>query len=145
MIEHEDGKCTFGEDGQCALHGIEVERRKNMQVLTDNIPKMLTWQNRIVGWSILVTLSIGGAYVYTKEVRDDMKAQYAASVITASSDMKRVSDQVSALATGQARIEERYDALLRSITDMNNNIATLTYLQLKERDMDQELKKSGKR
>ena len=145
MSEHEGEKCTFGEDGQCALHGIEVERRKNMQVLTDNIPKILTWQNRIVGWSVLITVFVGGAYVYTREVRDDMKTQYAASIVSASNDMKKISDQVSALATGQARTEERYESLLRSITDMNNNIATLTYLQLKERDMDEERKKIGKR
>jgi len=145
VTAHETGKCTFGEDGQCALHGVEVERRKNMQELTDNIPKMLTWQNRIVGWSILVTLSIGGAYIYTREVRDDMKAQYAASIGTAAADVKKISDQVSALATGQARTEERYEALLRSITDMNANISTLTYLQLKERDMAEESKKLGRK
>ena len=143
MTAHETGKCTFGEDGQCALHGVEVERRKNMQELTDNIPKILTWQNRIVGWSILVTMFIIGAYMYTKEVQADMKAQYASSVVAASNDMKKISDQVSSLATGQARTEERYEALLRSITDMNANISTLTYLQLKEREMV-ENKKGGK-
>jgi len=145
MTQHDSDKCSFGEDGQCALHGIEVERRKNMQALTDNIPKMLTWQNRIVGWSVLVTLFVGGAYIYAKEIRDDVMARYTASVATTAADMKKISDQVSALGNGQARTEERYEALLRSITDMNTNISTLTYLQLKERDMAEEMKKSGRR
>jgi len=145
MTEHAPSSCSFGEDGQCALHGIEVERRKNMQTLTDNIPKMLTWQNRIVGWSVLVTLFVGGAYVYAKEMRDDVMSRYAASVATTAADMKMIADQVSALGNGQARTEERYEALLRSITDMNTNISTLTYLQLKERDMNAELKKVGRK
>ena len=145
MTEHAPSSCSFGEDGQCALHGIEVERRKNMQALTDNIPKMLTWQNRIVGWSVLVTVFVGGAYIYAKEIRDDVMSRYTASVATTAADMKMIADQVSALGNGQARTEERYEALLRSITDMNTNISTLTYLQLKERDMNAELKKAGRK
>jgi len=138
MSEHEDekenGKCNFGIDGQCALHGIEVERRKNMQALTDNIPKILTWQNRIFGWSLLVTLFVGGSFVYIKEVKDDMKAQYTSNVGSTAADIKNLSKQIDLLVTGQARTEERYEALLRSITDMNVNISTLTYLQFDKKD-----------
>jgi len=103
-----------------------------MQALTDNIPKILTWQNRMLGWSLLVTVFVGGAYVYIKEVKDDMRMQYNANVGSTAADIKNLSRQIDLLATGQARTEERYEALLRSITDMNSNISTLTYLQFEK-------------
>jgi len=139
---HKIVQCSYGDDGLCALHGVEIERRKNVEALVvENIPKILTWQNRIIGWSLLVTLFIGGAYAYIGIVKADMKLQYAESVGNASADIKIMSKQLEQLSTGQARTEERYESLLRSITEMSNSISTLTYLQFKTKDEGDEARK----
>ena len=134
VTEHKVDRCSYAEDGMCALHGVEVERRKNMEVLVENIPKILTWQNRIVGWSLLVTIFVAGAFAYISEVKQDMKVQYAEGIGSTATEIKILGKQFEQLATGQARTEERYEALLRSVTEMNNSINTLTYLQFKTKD-----------
>jgi len=110
-----------------------------MEVLVNNIPKILTWQAWILGWSILVTVFIAGGYAYTNEVKTDIKAQYAVGIGSTSADIKILTKQLEQLSTGQARTEERYAALLRSITEMNSSISTLTYLQFEKKE---ELKKA---
>ena len=127
-------ECSFGKDGMCALHGVEVERRKNMELLTSSIPRILTWQNRIVGWSLLVTVFVLGAYAYTNEVKNEIRVEYAAGIGSTSAEIKIMTKQMEQLSTGQARTEERYASLLRSITEMNSSINTLTYLQFKDKD-----------
>jgi len=124
MDQHEAEKCNFGEDGVCAFHGVEVERRQNARI----------WQSGIAGWAVLVTMFVAGAYIYAREIKDDMRTQYAANVSATSADIKILSKQVDSLAQGQARTDERYASLLRAITEMNANISTLTYLQFKGRD-----------
>lgn len=115
--------CHFSEDGVCKLHGVEVERRA----------KSVAIQNWLLGWSVLVMVFIGGAYVYTREVKNDINIRHAYDINSATTDIKDLAKQVEALANGQARTEERYESLLRAITDMNANIATLTYLQFEKK------------
>lgn len=134
-------KCNYAEDGTCAFHGVEIERRKNTDEIIKNIPKMLTWQNRIVGWSILVTILILGSYAYTNIVKSEMRAQYAEGIGSTAADIKIMSKQFEQLSTGQARTEERYASLLRSISEMRELISTLTYLQFKTKDADPEIGK----
>ena len=139
MTEEHKVKCSFGDDGMCALHGIEVERRKGMEILTANIPKILTWQNRIVGWSLLVTVFVAGAYAYITDIKNEMKREYAEGIGATSVEIKIITKQLDQLSTGQARVEERYEALLRSLTEMNSSINTLTYLQF-DADRKKEIK-----
>jgi Asp-tRNA(Asn)/Glu-tRNA(Gln) amidotransferase A subunit family amidase len=58
-----------------------------------------------------------------------MKREYAAGIGATSVEIKIITKQLDQLSTGQARVEERYEALLRSLTEMNSSINTLTYLQ----------------
>jgi len=128
--------CHYSEDGVCSLHGVEVERRKNIQVLADNIPKLLTTQNWLLGWSVLVMIFIGGSYLYIREVKNDINIRHAYDINSATTNIKDLAKQVESLANGQTRTEERYESLLRAMTDMNANIATLTYLQFEKKTDD---------
>ena len=132
--EQHVAKCSYGEDGMCALHGVEVERRKGMEALTDNIPKMLSWQNRIVGWSLLVTVFVIGAYAYTNQIKNEMKVQYAEGIGSTATEIKIMTKQLEQLSNGQARTEERYASLLRSITELSSSVNTLTYLQFEKKE-----------
>jgi len=132
--EQHVAKCSYGEDGMCALHGVEVERRKGMEALTSNIPKMLSWQNRILGWSMLVTAFMLGNYAYTNQIKNEMKLEYASGIGSTSAEIKIMTKQLEQLATGQARTEERYASLLRSITELNSSVNTLTYLQFEKKE-----------
>jgi len=122
VSDNETVKCNFAETGVCGVHGDEVERRQNSQ----------RWQSGISGWAVLITAFVAGSYIYAKEIKDDMRMQYTANAAAMSSDIRTLSKQVDALAQGQARTEERYEALLRAITDMNGNITTLTYMQFEQ-------------
>jgi len=116
--------CSFSEDGVCKLHGVEVERRV----------KSVAIQNWLLGWSVLVMVFVGGAYIYTREVKNDINIRHAYDTNSANTSIKELAKQVEALMNGQTRTEERYESLLRAITDMNANISALMYLQFEKAD-----------
>jgi len=122
MSEHETEKCNFGEDGVCAFHGVEVERRQSARI----------WQSGIAGWAILITMFVAGAYIYAREIKDDMRTQYVTGLSSAVSDIKTLSKQVDTLAQAQVRTDERYVSLIGAIKDMNGSITTLTYMMFEQ-------------
>jgi len=130
--EHKMDRCSYGEDGTCALHGVEVERRESMKVLTDSIPKILTWQNRIIGWSFLITAFVFGSYAYINIVKNDLTTQYTTGLGSAVAEIKIIGKQFEQLSNGQARADERHEAYLRSMAEMTSSIKTLTYMQFED-------------
>lgn len=124
----EDRTCNVHETGVCAMHQVEVERRKNdnenLRKLMDLIPKMLTRINTMVGYSLLATLLIVGGFYYSSEIKAD--SHEADSKIRSSIDkhevgtdrrINQLTTQVTELTVAMARSEEKHTALM---TQMSN-------------------------
>jgi hypothetical protein len=121
MAGHEIKECKIAEDGVCALHGIEVERRKQTAQMVENIPGILTNMNRIIGYSVLVSLIIVGGFVYIRDVKQAVDYSHEMH----KSDMALVTAQISTLTTTAARSEEKYVAMLRELENLNGQIRVL--------------------
>jgi len=118
MTGHEIKECNVAKDGVCALHGVEVERRRQTAQIAENIPGILTTMNRIVGYSVLVTMVIAGGFVYIRDVKQ--QADYSHEMHK--SDIAMITAQVSVLTTTVARSEEKYAAILREMENLNGHI-----------------------
>lgn len=121
MAGHEIKECKIAEDGVCALHGIEVERRKQTAKMVDNIPGILTNMNRIIGYSVLVSLVVVGGFVYIRDVKQAVDYSHEMH----KSDMALITAQIGALTTTAARSEEKYVAMLRELENLNGQIRVL--------------------
>lgn len=121
MAGHEIKECKIAEDGVCALHGIEVERRKQTAQMVENIPGILTNMNRIIGYSVLVSLIIVGGFVYIRDVKQAVDYSHEMH----KSDMALITAQIGALTTTAARSEEKYVAMLRELENLNGQIRVL--------------------
>jgi hypothetical protein len=121
MTGHEIKECNVAHDGVCALHGVEVERRKQTAEIAQNIPGMLTTMNRIIGYSVLVTLVVAGGFIYIR----DVKQQVDYSLELHKSDITMLTAQISALTTTVARSEEKYSSILREMENLNGQIRSL--------------------
>lgn len=115
---HEERECNFSRDGVCGLHGVEVERRKNMQNLTDTIPNLLTSMNRIIGYSTLLSMVIIAGFVYIRDVKQAVDYSHEMH----KSDINRINNQISELTTTAARSEEKFTAMLRELENLNGKI-----------------------
>jgi hypothetical protein len=118
---HEIKACNVAHDGVCALHGVEVERRKHTADIAANIPGILTTMNRMIGYSVLVTMVVAGGFVYIRDV--SQKVDYSHDMHK--SDIAMLTAQVSALTTTVARSEEKYTSILREMESLNGQIRSL--------------------
>lgn len=114
-------ECNIAKDGVCALHGIEVERRKQTAQMVDNIPGILTNMNRIIGYSTLISLIIVAGFVYIRDVKQAVDYSHEMH----KSDMAMITAQISTLTTTAARSEEKYVAMLRELENLNGQIRVL--------------------
>ena len=138
--ENDQRNCT--ELGTCKLHGIEVERRRGLEILTSEIPKLLTAFNRLSG-KIIVYITLGSvivgasfafataSFLYTKS-----EAKEAAIRSQANRDRSDHADrefeitlnklvyQVSSLASSVNKTEERHDELVNQLLELNRNLST---------------------
>ncbi len=125
-------KCSVTEDGVCAMHGVEVERRKNHQRELDDIKAditknnqhigtLLTFKNLITGASLLGMLVLTGSYVYTYTHIESAELKHA----TWESELKSLDMRVNTLATRQAVIDDRYNTLVTRIDELSDRIYQL--------------------
>ncbi len=125
-------KCSVAEDGVCAMHGVEVERRKNHQRELDDIKAditnnkqhigtLLTFKNLITGASLLGMLVLTGSYVYTYTHIESAELKHVAW----ESELKSLDMRVNTLATRQAVIDDRYNTLVTRIDELSDRIYQL--------------------
>jgi hypothetical protein len=121
MAGHEIKECNVAHDGVCALHGVEVERRKHTAQIAENIPGILTTMNRMVGYSVLVSLVVTAGFIYIRDVKQQVDYSYEIH----KSDIALITSQIRDLATTSARSEEKYASILREIESLNSQIRAI--------------------
>ncbi|WP_028579448.1 hypothetical protein [Desulfogranum japonicum] len=125
-------KCSVTEDGTCAMHGVEVERRKNQSRELDDIKaaiarnnqhigSLLTFKNLATGASLLGMMVLSGSYIYTYTHIESAELKHS----TWEAELKRLDLRVSTMATRQAVIDDRYNTLVTRIEDLNDRIYQL--------------------
>jgi hypothetical protein len=118
MAGHEIKECNVAHDGVCALHGVEVERRKHTAEIAENIPGILTTMNRMIGYSVLVSMIVIAGFIYIRDVKQQVDYSHEMH----KSDIALITAQVSALTTTVARSEEKYSSILREMENLNSQI-----------------------
>ena len=121
--EYQCESCNFGKDGAvCALHGVEVERRRNsdtmLKLLTDAVQKLSvtveslsSFKYMALGVAIIGMTLVLGSYYFTSDTKRDLAIIDALNM----SKLELISVQVSSLTTAVAVIEARHIALLEEI------------------------------
>jgi hypothetical protein len=118
MSGHEIKECNVAKDGVCALHGVEVERRRQTAVIAESIPGLVKNMNKMIGYLTLISLVIIAGFIYIRDVKQSV--DYSHSMHKA--DLAMVTNQLSALATTTARSEEKYTAMMRELENLNGQI-----------------------
>lgn len=116
-------ECKVHETGHCALHGVEVERRKNTQEelkeYKQHTASLLTFKNVMIGVSLLGgTVLFGGiAYTYNHIQQSDTK-------------MAAQQAELASLKSDYARTDERYIAVTSQLGQLNGRISQLVEILL---------------
>ena len=127
--------------GVCAMHQIEVERRKPLKY----IPELLTFMNRMKGWAFVITIMIVGSYGYTTISKGETKGDIERSKAEIKQDLNKVEKElktemkeltvnVNKLTISVTRNEERHKSLLEQLERQNEIMMDL----LKKGDNDYE-------
>jgi hypothetical protein len=118
MAGHEIKECNVAKDGVCALHGVEVERRRQTAAIADSIPGLVKNMNRMIGYLTLVSLVIIAGFVYIRDVKNMVDNAFTAH----KSEVLAISAQLSVLTTTAARSEEKNAAMMRELENLNSQI-----------------------
>lgn len=125
--EYQCETCSFGQNGAvCALHGVEVERRRNsdsllkklteaVHTLGNTVDSLSSFKYMALGVALIGMMLITGAYYFTA----DTKADLVQVDISNSTKLEIVSGQVSALTTAVAVTEARHAALLTQLESLS--------------------------
>ena len=149
--------CSVTTDGTCAMHGVEIERRKSDGKRLDRIEKhmdeliefmstlkaldlgrnigmLLTFMNRMLGLSVLGILFITGSYVYTyvHTVSADMYLERNVS------SQRIMEDKLSEFRVQQAIIKTNYQAMVEKLDETNLQLAKLIVLMDRHRETEPE-------
>ena len=124
--EYQCEKCTFGQDGTvCALHGVEVERRKTTADLviklerTTNALTRFMWT--MVGVSLLGAMVLAGSYSYTSNVERNLGARQD----VARGKIETLSREVTKANTNLAVTEDRYLRIYQQLDKISNKLETM--------------------
>jgi hypothetical protein len=118
-------ECNVAKDGVCALHGVEVERRRNaredVETLKSKMPFLLSSINKLLAFQILLLVIMGGSYAYTRDV--SQTAEFHAR--DAKSEFSTLTDSINNLKIVSTRADERYVAVLRELETLNRQIGAI--------------------
>lgn len=118
-------ECNIAKDGVCALHGVEVERRKNarenIEALESKMPFLLSSINKLLAFQILLLVIMGGSYAYTRDVAQT--AEY--HVRDAKNEFASLTESINTLKIVSTRADERYVAVLRELENLNRQIGVI--------------------
>lgn len=129
--------CSVIKDGVCAMHGAEIERRKSVQKNINDIEgdiktnkkwisELLSFKNQVTGFSLLLSMILGGSYTYTYLHTTDAKLKYSMY----ESDIRNLRDSTANQRTQIAITNERYDAVNKQLSTMNRRLSQLVDLLL---------------
>lgn len=143
-------KCTVAEDGQCAMHGVEVERRKNSQREINDIKEdiksnrkhvgeLLTFMNNFNGQRQVVAgvalVIILGSYYYTFITAGRHERVAEAQEITYQRDVQDIRRQLGGLDTRIAVTDERYRSVMVQLKMLNDDLSQLLGILNEERSV----------
>ncbi len=132
--EYQCEACDFGKTGAvCALHGVEVERRKDITATMETLKKFM-WT--MTGLGVLGLLVVTGSYRYSYELHQT--AVELNQALSLRQDVARVkidetNREVAANRADLARTntavavaEDRYNRILIQLDAINRSLVTLT-------------------
>ena len=119
--------CNFGKDGAvCALHGVEVERRKSTSEMVAKLERTTTALTRfmwtMVGVSLLGAMILVGGYSYTSNVERNLGARQD----VARGKIETLSSEVTKANTSLAITEDRYLRIYQQLDKINNKLEQMT-------------------
>jgi len=125
-------KCSVAEDGVCAMHGVEIERRKTdrrdidavkreIEENNKHIGALLTFKNIAIGVSMLGMMVLTGGYLYTYSHIQTAEIKYGAYDL----DIRSLDGRINSLSTRLAVVDERYMALTTQMATLNDRLGRL--------------------
>jgi hypothetical protein len=117
-LEKERIHASCLDSGYCEAHGVEIERRKGLEAMASQIPRILTAVNKMIGFSVLATVIILGGFAYTRDVSS--RSETADKEFQAK--LEKVSYQISELVKSVAITEARHDSLVDQLKELNHNL-----------------------
>lgn len=138
--------CTFPDSGVCAMHNIEVERRKDMKEVLDTVPminKKVSW---ILGVLSIIGVLVGGNYLYTTSIKQDLRGdQLQAEKRSNAADgalsekIRSLTEVTGNLASGMASQRTALNYQLREFTRLNDSLEAILKKQVEhEETLDKE-------
>lgn len=122
-------KCEVMESGVCALHNVEVERRKNMSELVNNIPQMLTKLNKLIGimtyFGIALSASFvfaAGAFIYTWTTSKQIEEISFSIKDKTDQKIDRLTDEVNRVVRVASLNEFKYSTVVQELEKLNKNV-----------------------
>ena len=125
--EYKCEACNFGQDGAvCALHGVEVERRKTTSDLvikleqTTNALTKFMWT--MVGVSLLGAMILAGSYIYTANVERNLGARQDVArgkIETLSSEVTKANTNLAVTEDRYLRIYQQLDKISEGLDELN--------------------------
>lgn len=108
--------CNVEETGVCALHNIEVERRKNTEKVIEAIPGLVKFMHLTIGGLIVISV-IGLAVV-------SGFAWYVNK--TTSSTYKKVEEQAQAQKEHEDKYSKKFERTTREVSELASKMDTYT-------------------
>lgn len=131
-------ECSVTENGQCAMHGVEVERRVNTTKRLDDAEKwislLLTFKNIMIGISLLGSAVLFGNYIYTRDHIRTAERKYELldkAFQQAQAERDQLEREMARLSADYARTDERYLAVTAQLGQMNGRLSQLVEIMLR--------------
>ncbi len=125
IMEDRRRQCNVHQDGVCAMHNVEVQRQNTTDEKLGVIPGLQRSIAYMLGYAVLASLVLIGAFYYTQEgraesIQRDLKLREAIVSVDKKTEKKieKLTEQVQKLTTAMVKNETRHDALLSKVESM---------------------------
>ena len=120
-------KCSYGQNGAvCALHGVEVERRKSTSEMVAKLERTMNILTRFMytmtGVALLGGMVLAGSYYYTSDVAKTLADRQD----VARQKIDALDGSVARVNTALAVSEDRYARILVQLDAINRSLVKLT-------------------
>jgi hypothetical protein len=126
--------CQMQDTGVCALHDVEVERRKGMKELVDLIPAILTRLNIMTGTTIFVGIIMVGSFAYTTLVKNELKNDAVRIQQENNAAVSELRSLVHEIAVTQGKNIQAQDSQLRELARLNNSLEGILDRQVRHEE-----------
>lgn len=146
MVEETKPGCTEEQAGHCSMHYVEVERRKSGQKdisdLKEAVAKieayisdLLTYKNRLIGWSTLMAAVLFGGYYYTGThvaAAEEKYKYFEAEICVLRDSIAAQKDLYFTLKEMQARSDERSIGIGSRLNSIDGRLVQMIGLLVKD-------------